>query len=113
AALDALRRVTRGSVLIETAVCDAEVGRRLARRPLTRFYPAAELDGDPTNWFAPTIAGLLAWCGSSGLEPSLLAQWPPGPLARRLFRVESERWWSAARRARGTARRCIVQAVRA
>jgi tRNA (mo5U34)-methyltransferase len=111
AALDALRRLTRGRVLIETAVCDGEVGRRLARLPLARFYPEAELDGDPTNWFAPTVAGLLAWCESSGLEPALRAQWPPGPLARGVFRAESERWWRAAARARGAARRCVVEAV--
>jgi tRNA (mo5U34)-methyltransferase len=111
-ALDNLRRLTHGRVLIETAVADAELGRRLSRRALARFYAGAELGDDPSNWFAPTVRALLDWCRSSGLEPTLLAQWPPGRIVQGLFgREETELWWKAARRAEGAARRCVIEAV--
>ncbi|MBD0329816.1 MAG: DUF1698 domain-containing protein [Thermoleophilia bacterium] len=110
-ALDALRHVVGGELVIETAVCDADVGRHAVGRPLVRFYPGAELDGDPTNWFAPTLRALLDWCESSGFAPTVLAQWPPGRVLRRLLRAGGPRWWAAARRARGAARRCVVRAV--
>lgn len=113
-ALDCLRRLVRERALIETAVCDGEIGRRAARLPLIRFYPDAELESDPSNWFAPTVRGLLDWCRSSGLEPTLLAQWPPGRLAGRVLgarRLETPLWWAAARRSRGVARRCVVEAI--
>jgi hypothetical protein len=63
-------------VLLETAVADHELGE-LRGLSLARFYAGDELGGDPSNWFAPSIAGLLAWCSSSGLDPELLGAWPP------------------------------------
>jgi tRNA (mo5U34)-methyltransferase len=75
-ALDAVRSLTRGEALLETAVADHELGE-LRSYPLARFYPRDELGGDPSNWFAPSVAALLAWCSSSGLDPELLGAWPP------------------------------------
>ena len=77
-ALDSLRRLVRGVALLETAVCDAELPRRASRD----FRSCAstvgnELDGDASNWFAPTTRALLDWCGSSGFESTLLGAWPP------------------------------------
>jgi tRNA (mo5U34)-methyltransferase len=80
-ALDRLRRVVRGAALIETAVCDADVPPRVTRLPLVRFYRGAGLDGDESNWFAPTTQALLDWCRSSGFEATLLGKWP-APLTR-------------------------------
>jgi hypothetical protein len=74
-ALDSLRESLRGTCYLETAVCDGEVGD-LRSMPLARFYRGDELNDDASNWFAPTVAGLLDWCTSSGLVPELTAAWP-------------------------------------
>jgi tRNA (mo5U34)-methyltransferase len=75
-ALDEIRRLTRGTLLLETAVCDRELGDR-GSDVLARFYRRDELGGDPSNWFAPTSRALLDWCASCGFEPSLIDAWPP------------------------------------
>jgi tRNA (mo5U34)-methyltransferase len=36
------------------------------RRPKWWYFPATELGGDPTNWFAPNVAGLEAMLGATG-----------------------------------------------
>jgi tRNA (mo5U34)-methyltransferase len=84
-ALDRIRPLVRGRLLIETAVCDFQLGVRSSGKPLVRFYRRDELNGDPSNWFAPTVRGLLDWCRSSGYEPELLADWPEPRLTRALL----------------------------
>lgn len=61
--LDSVRRVARGRMLLETAVCDSaypNVG------PLAQFHRFDDLGADATNWWSPTIATLEAWAGSAG-----------------------------------------------
>jgi tRNA (mo5U34)-methyltransferase len=70
-ALDNLRALTRGCALLETAVADAELSGDL-QVPVARFYRRDEHYGDLSNWFVPTVACLLDWCSSSGLEPEVL-----------------------------------------
>jgi len=77
-ALDNLRRLTRGTAYVETAVADHELGE-MAGGPLVRFYRTDELAGDGSNWFAPTTATLLDWIASSGFEPELAGSWPDPP----------------------------------
>ena len=86
-ALDAIRALTRGAVLLETAVADHELGT-LRSAPLVRFYERDELGGDSSNWFAPSVAALLAWCSSSGLTPELLGAWPESAPERCVVRAE-------------------------
>jgi tRNA (mo5U34)-methyltransferase len=74
-ALDNLRRLTRGTASIETAVCDHELERH-QDLPLVRFYRTDELAGDSSNWFAPTVVALGDWCRSCGLDPTRVAAWP-------------------------------------
>jgi SAM-dependent methyltransferase len=74
-ALDNVRRLTRGTVSIETAVCDHEL-QEDRKLPVARFYRGDELGADPSNWFAPSVAALTAWCGSAGLEPTRVHAWP-------------------------------------
>jgi tRNA (mo5U34)-methyltransferase len=116
-ALDNLRRLVGRMGVIETAVCDRELPRRVAGRAVARFYRGNERDADPTNWFAPSSAALLDWCASSGLTPTLLAKEPPSRLVRwfasladvvRSGEHEGPAWRSAGLRSRGTAQRCIV-----
>ncbi|MDQ6745797.1 MAG: DUF1698 domain-containing protein [Actinomycetota bacterium] len=78
-ALDNLRRLTRGTASIETAVCDHELHHH-RELPLARFYRTDELGRDPSNWFAPTVAALQDWCHSCGLAPTRVEAWPdPAP----------------------------------
>ena len=74
-ALDNVRRLARGTVSIETAVSDHELGSH-PELPLARFYRADELGGDSSNWFAPNVAALTDWCRSCGLEPERVMSWP-------------------------------------
>lgn len=74
-ALDSVRQLAKELASIETAVADHEVGA-LASTPLVRYYRADELAGDGSNWFAPTIAALEAWCWSCGLAPEVRRRSP-------------------------------------
>jgi tRNA (mo5U34)-methyltransferase len=75
-ALDNVRAVAGGPIFIETEVTDAMLEDGMARLPLVRFEETDALGKDASNWFIPTLAALLAWCRSSGLEPTLLDAWP-------------------------------------
>jgi tRNA (mo5U34)-methyltransferase len=85
-ALDNLRELVGGEALIETAVLDAEMPE-VSGRPVARFYRSDELAGDSSNWFAPTLAALLDWCASCGLDPEVVAAWPPEGPERAIVRV--------------------------
>ncbi len=79
-ALDNLRAVAGGRVSLETAICDFELPTDQRGRALTRFYRGDELGGDASNWFAPTVAALTDWCGSSGFEVGRVDAWQqPAP----------------------------------
>ncbi len=86
-ALDNVRRLARGTVSIETAVSDHELGdaRDL---PLARFFRTDELAGDSSNWFAPNVAALTDWCRSCGLEPRTVLSWPDPLPARAMVVAE-------------------------
>jgi tRNA (mo5U34)-methyltransferase len=87
-ALDNVRRLARGTVTIETAVCDHEL--TLQRDlPLARFYRTDELGADSSNWFAPSVAGLMDWCRSCGLEPTHVHAWPDGAPSRAMVAASS------------------------
>ena len=67
-----------GSVVeIETAISDDELSSD-AGLPVARFYRGDELAGDPSNWFAPTVACLEDWCASAGLQPEKTEVWGGG-----------------------------------
>lgn len=75
-ALDAIRALTRGRALIETAIRDRFLGDAAAL-PLIHFHRLDDLNGDASNWFEPSIAALGDMCRSSGLEPIEVTAWPP------------------------------------
>jgi tRNA (mo5U34)-methyltransferase len=87
-ALDNVRAVTRGQAYIETAVCDYETDA-CGELPIARFYPRDELAGDGSNWFAPNVAALKAWCRSCGLEPGALRTWPDGQPNRAMLAAQA------------------------
>jgi tRNA (mo5U34)-methyltransferase len=121
-ALDRLRSLVRDHALVETAVCDHELGRA-SRLPYVRFYAGDELNRDPTNWFSPSTAAVLDWCSSSGFEATLLDAWPyrRGKRLRRAYAKARGAFGSTgagspttAQRlddARGTAERCMLRLV--
>jgi tRNA (mo5U34)-methyltransferase len=74
-ALDNVRRLARGAVSVETAVCDHLLGENL-EAPVARFFRGAEYASDHTIWFVPNVAALTEWCGSCGLEPTGVRTWP-------------------------------------
>lgn len=80
-ALDSARRVSRGVVSVETAICDFELQDQ-RDLPLTRFFRGGELAGDASNWFAPNVAALTDWCRSCGLEPTSVRSWPDAAPSR-------------------------------
>lgn len=82
--LDAVRRLARGQVLLETAVCDASdpgVGQ------MARFHRLDDLGGDATNWWSPSIDTLHAWVGSAGFTTLRTVAIPPGQPAQRALLV--------------------------
>jgi tRNA (mo5U34)-methyltransferase len=74
-AVDMVRALGHGRVIVESAVCDAEQPA-LAGRSATAFYRRDELGGDSSNWFAPTVRTLRDWFESSGFEVVGAQQWP-------------------------------------
>jgi tRNA (mo5U34)-methyltransferase len=52
-ALERIASVTRTLLIVETVVDMVGIGR-----PAVAFYPGRELNGDPTNWWAPNLPAL-------------------------------------------------------
>lgn len=52
-ALERVASVTRKLLILETVVDMVGIDR-----PAAAFYPGRELNGDPTNWWAPNVPGL-------------------------------------------------------
>lgn len=78
--LDSVRRVAKGRVLLETAVCDAD---RPDAGQFAQFHRTDELAGDGSNWWSPSIAVLRSWVGSAGFTVDRTIAIPPGHPAQR------------------------------
>lgn len=74
AALRRLRTLTKRVAVIETA---AVWIREHPDASLWEFYPADELAGDPTNWWAPTAPALAGACRAAGFADAEVLQGPP------------------------------------
>jgi tRNA (mo5U34)-methyltransferase len=86
-ACDRLRWVTRTCCLIETHVIDncvvtpegvrtlGQIAPLLTPLPICQFYERGELANDPSNWFGPNVASVLAWFRSAGFDIEHLATW--------------------------------------
>ena len=87
-AIDNLRRVARGPVLIETHLIDEHfilpgqvvslnsLTPLLANVPIWQFYQKDELAGDASNWFGPNSAAVVAAFASGGFTIEPLKKWP-------------------------------------
>ena len=74
AALRRLRDVTKELAVIETA---GTVVPGLTDERLWMFVEGAELNGDPSNWWAPTAAGLTGACRAAGFRDTRVILEPP------------------------------------
>jgi tRNA (mo5U34)-methyltransferase len=70
-AIDAVRRLTRGVLYLETAVSGDP-----SDPPRAQFYRRDELNADGSNWFAPTISCLVDWVESGGFVVPEVSHWP-------------------------------------
>jgi tRNA (mo5U34)-methyltransferase len=77
-ALERVRSVTHGQLILETTV-----GMLTRRRAAAAFFPGRELDRDISNWWAPNIAALEGMLRAVGFARTGVA-WGPLPLPRRV-----------------------------
>ncbi len=80
-ALEKVASVTKSLLVLET-----RVDLLLWRTPAMAFYVGDELNGDPTNWWAPNLAGLTDMLRAVGFRHVQIVS-PPRPLHRRLWRA--------------------------
>jgi tRNA (mo5U34)-methyltransferase len=74
-----LAQVTRELAVIEShAIAVAGAGDHA----LLEFFPGAELNDDPSNWFVPTVAALHALCSAAGFASSEAVVGPPAPVTQ-------------------------------
>jgi tRNA (mo5U34)-methyltransferase len=78
-ALEKVSSVTKSHLILETKVDLLSV-----RAPAMAFYVGDELNGDPTNWWAPNIPGLCDMLRSVGFRRFEVVAKPSHWLARRL-----------------------------
>ena len=86
-ALDRIHSVCREYVFLETHVLDGaflhDEGRTsldqmhsaLSTSAILQFYPYDELNGDPSNWFAPTVRCVELMLHNAGFRPALAGRW--------------------------------------
>ena len=88
---DALKRlaaITREVAIIETAALATP--EFAPDRCLFEFFPGAELNGDPTNWWAPNLAGLIGACRAAGF--SRMVPTVPEPETPGHYRITLQAW---------------------
>jgi tRNA (mo5U34)-methyltransferase len=74
-ALTKLRGLTRELAVIET---QAIVVDGHEDEPLWRFFPGADFNADPSNWWAPNLAGLHAALTAAGFSNVTVRRGPTG-----------------------------------
>jgi 2-polyprenyl-3-methyl-5-hydroxy-6-metoxy-1,4-benzoquinol methylase len=80
--LEHIHSICKGTLILETQICDEyfidargkiaslhAVAPSVNKTAIAQFYPGAELNGDPSNWWSPNLAALEAMLGSTGFKP--------------------------------------------
>jgi 2-polyprenyl-3-methyl-5-hydroxy-6-metoxy-1,4-benzoquinol methylase len=80
--LERVHSVCKGQLILETQICDRFfigldgtpvdldiAAPTLLKIPIAQFYPGAELNSDPSNWWSPNIVALLGMLRSTGFVP--------------------------------------------
>jgi tRNA (mo5U34)-methyltransferase len=69
----------------EVLVLETHLELQNLTTPAMAFYPGSELNGDPTNWWAPNRAAVEALLKSVGFPKVLFTPHPAGPNVRGIF----------------------------
>jgi len=69
----------------EVLVLETHLELQDLTKPAMAFYPGSELNGDPTNWWAPNRAAVEALLKSVGFPKVLFTPHPAGPEVRGIF----------------------------
>jgi tRNA (mo5U34)-methyltransferase len=80
-ALEKISAVTQNHLILET-----KVDFLLSKAPAMAFYPGAQLNQDPTNWWAPNIPALFGMLRAVGFKRVQVVS-PPRPWQDRLGRA--------------------------
>ncbi|HYZ63544.1 MAG TPA: hypothetical protein VE650_13930, partial [Acetobacteraceae bacterium] len=70
-----------------TLVLETRLVGRFERQPKMRFYPGSELDGDPTNWWAPNRPCIEAMLRDLGFR-TIRFRYPDWRFRRGIFHAE-------------------------
>ncbi len=81
AALEKVAALTKELAVIETHAVEIH-GHNM---PLAEFYPASDLNDDPSNWWGPNIAALVGLCKAAGFSRVEVKKGPPRLGAVRRF----------------------------
>lgn len=89
--LQAMRKVFSltapgGVAVVETEAVEV---RGVKGMRLAEFFPGAELNGDVTNWWAPTQEALVGLCTAAGFSRAEILVGPPPPPARLRSRLRA------------------------
>jgi tRNA (mo5U34)-methyltransferase len=97
-ALEKVAAVTRDMLILET-----KVDLLNTSAPAMAFYRNAELNRDPTNWWAPNLSGLEQMLSDVGFNRIEIVS-PPKSVWARLFRRPSQpgQWWRETQQGRVT-----------
>jgi tRNA (mo5U34)-methyltransferase len=71
----------------EVLVVESRIIAPFSRKPFMRFYPGTELDNDPTNWWAPNRACMVAMLRDLGFRRITFRR-PDRRFRRGLFHAE-------------------------
>ena len=71
----------------EVLVLETRLVAPFSRKPMLRFFPGAELDNDPSNWWAPNRAGMEAMLRDVGFRSVRFTR-PDRRFRRGLFHAE-------------------------
>ncbi len=63
------------NIASECLVVETRLLQTLTHKPIMRFYPGSELDGDPTNWWAPNRACVEAMLRDLGFRRIMFTYW--------------------------------------
>jgi tRNA (mo5U34)-methyltransferase len=80
-ALEKIAAVTKSQLILET-----KVDLLAWKTPAMAFYPGRELNGDPTNWWAPNVTGLCEMLRAVGFSRFEVVS-PPRPWPARMMRL--------------------------
>jgi len=97
-ALEKVAEVTKDLLILET-----KVDLLGTSAPAMAFYRDAELNRDPTNWWAPNVAGLEQMLKDVGFKRVEIVS-PPQSIWARIFRRPSQpgQWWREIQQGRVT-----------